>query len=528
MSPSLRFSAVLGSLLLASACSVPTSTSGPNSERADEAHECPANAELNSAEGTQRRCVDTDSGQFVDTECCADVCAGADWREQANGTVCAWGDEPGDPDAQAGRFAPRTCCDLNDQLSFGVAVTVGDTCQDVAGGREVAVACCESAPDVCHPAVASELRECVENMMEEAESDSEASAMLYSEALELCANEGDLQGPMLDSLCFSDPDSEFCQVDFEAFATQYASACEAELESEYSCLFGQVYSEVFENPRFLFVEKSKLVLADAQALTANEQSRILLTVGESGADSDISLQEAFAFVDSGEINKSRFWDGSNDLPFVAYEFGVGDNSFGAIFQADTGVLAARILDGDFYDGTTAADLGCEMQVGPGWAACSEDEDCGGGLRCEGRIDEHPWEGTIGKCVDISLGQGDPSDCGDCASEADCSFENGLLCSGLTIFDTGFCRAAWMFGGFSALSTSSIPANGIAEQDVFVYGLATVPEDASITFNLTHSDVSALNITVIPAGRDGGSLATIFTGATDASPGQTSLSISRFD
>ncbi len=522
MFPTLRLSLLLGTLALSAACS-PNPASGPNGDKADGLIECPENADLNSAEGTQRRCVNTDNGQFVATECCAEVCAGADWREQENGTFCAWGDDPGGSGAVTGQFAPRTCCDLNDELSCEVAEAVGDACQDTGRGRDVASACCEASPDVCHPAVANELRDCIEILLEDAEFDSEATPLLNSEALAQCASEGDLQGPMLDSLCFSDPNSEFCSIDFETFATDYVQACEVEFEPVYNCTFGRMFWQLSENPRFLFTERSTLDLADAQALPLDEQARIVLAMGETAADDDIDLVEGFDFVDQNEINKLRFWDGSNDMAFVAYEFGAGDNSFGAVFHADSGELAARIVDGDIYDGTAQANLGCDIAVGPGWAACSEDADCGGGLRCEGRI-EHPTEGSIGKCIEPALGQGHPANGNDCASEADCSFADGLLCSGLTIFDNGFCRPAWMFGSFAAETSFSIPANGVAVQDIFVYGLATVPEDARIQFNLNHPDVSALNITVIPAGRDNASLATVFTGATDASPGQTSLNI----
>lgn len=526
MSPAsrLRLSLAFGSLLFSAVACSPNPTGGPNGDKADGLIECPVNAELNSAQGSQKRCVDSDNGQFVATECCADVCAGADWREQTNGTFCAWGDDPGTQGAQAGQFAPRTCCELNEELSCDVAETVGDACEDTGRGVEVASACCESSPDSCHPAVAGELRDCVELVMEDNEFDSEALPLLNSEALALCASEGDLQGPMLDSLCFGDPDSEFCQVTFETFATNFVQACETELSPEYRCVFGLTYGDMLDNPRFHFVERSELVLADAQALSTDEQARILLAIGESAADTNIDLVEGFDFVDDNRINKLRFWDGSNDLPFVAYEFGAGDNSFGAVFHSDTGALAARIVDGDIYDGSPSANLGCDIDVGPGQAFCSEDGDCDGDLRCNGRVDGHPAQSPLGKCVDTSAGQGLPQNGADCASEADCSFDDGLLCSGLSIFDVGFCRPAWMFGRFSSESSSSIPANGVVEQDIFVYGLATVPEDANIKFNLSHSDVSALNITVIPAGRDNASLATVFTGATDAVAGQTSLAI----
>lgn len=56
--------------------------------KADDSSSCPANATLNSGSGSQRRCIDADSGQFIATACCAQVCAGADWQPQTNGERC--------------------------------------------------------------------------------------------------------------------------------------------------------------------------------------------------------------------------------------------------------------------------------------------------------------------------------------------------------------------------------------------------------------------------------------------------------
>ncbi len=522
MSRVLHLSFLLSSLALAGACS-PTADSGHNSDKADSRVECPANADLNSAEGSQRRCVDTDSGRFVATECCAEVCTGAEWREQSNGTVCAWGDDP-DAAGQTGRFAPRTCCDLNDALSCDVAETVGNACIDVARGVEVASACCEASPETCHPAVKNQLRDCADLLLEDAEFDTESLPLSNAEALSLCATEGDLQAVMLDGLCDSSPDSDFCTMPFEAFATDFVQACEVELSPEYTCVFGRAFWELSENPRLLFTDEAELGLAQARALDAQSQDQILQAMAETAADSDITLEEGFDFVDDNVVFRYEIWDGSNDLPFIAYEMGAGDNGFGAIFHGQTGKLVARIIDSDIYDGSDDPDIGCDIPMGPGWAPCSEDADCGGGLRCEGEADGHPTEGVLGKCVDATLGQGHPRDGADCTSDEQCSFEDGLLCSGLSIFESGFCRPAWMFGSFESGTSAAIEAGDVTEQDIFVSGLATVPEDARIQFHLNHSRMSDLNITVIPAGRDNASLATIFTGSTDATPGQTSLSI----
>jgi cytochrome c peroxidase len=71
---------------------------------------CPAEAAITGA-GNQRACRDTQTNETVAAECCAAQCEGADWRQQANGTFCAYVD--GAPEgARVGQFAPRMCCEL--------------------------------------------------------------------------------------------------------------------------------------------------------------------------------------------------------------------------------------------------------------------------------------------------------------------------------------------------------------------------------------------------------------------------------
>lgn len=73
--------------------------------------ECPAEAAI-SGQGAQRACRDSDTGDAVAPECCAAQCEGADWREQANGSFCAY--VHGAPEgARVGQFAPRLCCELD-------------------------------------------------------------------------------------------------------------------------------------------------------------------------------------------------------------------------------------------------------------------------------------------------------------------------------------------------------------------------------------------------------------------------------
>jgi hypothetical protein len=57
---------------------------------------------------------------------------------------------------------------------------------------------------------------------------------------------------------------------------------------------------------------------------------------------------AFASVDQGEVNIVSLVHTASGRRFTAFEFGAGDNSYGAIFTDGTTQLTAAIHDGDLY------------------------------------------------------------------------------------------------------------------------------------------------------------------------------------
>jgi hypothetical protein len=65
-----------------------------------------------------------------------------------------------------------------------------------------------------------------------------------------------------------------------------------------------------------------------------------------------NITQAFASVDGGEINERVRRDAVSGRTFVAYEYGAGDSSYGAIFEGSTNVPVGLIRDGDMY-GCTA-------------------------------------------------------------------------------------------------------------------------------------------------------------------------------
>lgn len=111
-------------------------------------------------------------------------------------------------------------------------------------------------------------------------------------------------------------------------------------------------------------------------------------------------------------------------------------------------------------------------------SCTAPAECGTGLHCFGMA---PYRsGLLGKCRPVARLDGEGAECGpDTACGSD-----ELFCSGTTIFDgQGFCRPNWMRGTFApGLAGLDLPADEVAREDVFVHGLASVPEDIVVELN----------------------------------------------
>lgn len=94
------------------------------------------------------------------------------------------------------------------------------------------------------------------------------------------------------------------------------------------------------------------------------------------------------------------------------------------------------------------------------------------------------------------GTGSVADGEDCHATAEC--QPGLLCAGLSVMTTGFCRPLWMAGTFSSSTVLAIPdgsATGI-ESSVLVSGLASVPEDIIVHLDIVHPRKTDLRITLV--------------------------------
>lgn len=112
------------------------------------------------------------------------------------------------------------------------------------------------------------------------------------------------------------------------------------------CLFG----DTFYDARMAMAASAPRRLKSSDPLTAIEQQQFIAAIRSSGRDEVTDLAGAFASVDQGELNIYTLTEqGGVGRVFVAFEYGLGDNSYGAIFAPSETTLAARIGDGDIYE-----------------------------------------------------------------------------------------------------------------------------------------------------------------------------------
>ena len=450
---------------------------------------CPAEVALNAGQGSSKRCYDADSGQFVPTACCEDLCAGASMREQSNGERCAWTGEPGLPGASTGQFAPQLCCDLNGELACGRAVLEGGACVDPESGVGVDAACCTDEPTSCHPSVAGAIGSCIYAQVESFRD--EGLPLPNTTALfDQCTQEFDGLAGRLDERCAFQPELPFCGLDFESVVSDFIEPCVAQERDTFDCSLGTTFFDTAAQSHITTVHRAEHTLASAMSLGATQQEQIAAAASSVYGET-LSLDGAFDVADEGRINLVEFYDLSNNASYTAVEFGAGDNSVGAFFRAGTLERIADIGDGDIY--------GCDAPLGAGGNTCSENADCADGFRCEGTTDaDNPISTPLGLCVDTSV----PASYDSCEDIRDC--DTGTYCAGIIGFGgSGMCSPGWMFG--ERTNEALLQVDGTSERsDVLIYGQASVPMDLELTLDLFHDvDTSALTVELLIPGYEGG-------------------------
>jgi hypothetical protein len=157
------------------------------------------------------------------------------------------------------------------------------------------------------------------------------------------------------------------------------------------CLFGTTFRELRDSALFEAPSHEVLRFERASTLGQQEAAQLLAAVRvayEEAAD----LSAAFDAVDQNEVHRYTLRERAGARTFVVYEYGAGDNSYGAAFDRESATPAAEIHDGDLYQCNV---FGTPHGARPG-AACGGwwGMTCDFGLSC---FDFDPETGT-GSCT----------------------------------------------------------------------------------------------------------------------------------
>lgn len=112
-----------------------------------------------------------------------------------------------------------------------------------------------------------------------------------------------------------------------------------------SCLFGQQFADLRSNER-LRIESEVFITDVAQLDGTLAREQLVLAVQQSSHSDVTTAEQALARVDQAEVRVMELHDVEGAGSFTVLEYGAGDNSYGAIFLADTLELLASIHDGD--------------------------------------------------------------------------------------------------------------------------------------------------------------------------------------
>jgi hypothetical protein len=114
------------------------------------------------------------------------------------------------------------------------------------------------------------------------------------------------------------------------------------------CLFGAQFSDIREHQALII--ESEVWLRSVAALGGElAQTQLVVAVQQSSHTDVATAAEALARVDQREVRRIELRQTTGAGRFTVYEYGVGDNSYGAFFAAGTAELVASIHDGDLLN-----------------------------------------------------------------------------------------------------------------------------------------------------------------------------------
>ena len=130
-----------------------------------------------------------------------------------------------------------------------------------------------------------------------------------------------------------------------------------------SCLFGDTFGSLLASTAARVTGDRELHVTDPQS--ALDQQRLVLAVQQSAHTDVTTVEQAFAAVDQQVIRRVDLYDEAGARAFVAFEYGAGDNSYGAVFGHGVPTMVSKIHDGDL-EACTARPQVCAL--GSDWSA----------------------------------------------------------------------------------------------------------------------------------------------------------------
>jgi hypothetical protein len=115
-----------------------------------------------------------------------------------------------------------------------------------------------------------------------------------------------------------------------------------------SCLFGAQFSDIRDNPA-LNIEAETWLRSVAALGSELAHAQLVLAVQQSSHTDVTTAEQALARLDQQEVRRIELSEPAHARRYTVYEYGVGDNSYGAFFVAGTTTLVAAIHDGDLLD-----------------------------------------------------------------------------------------------------------------------------------------------------------------------------------
>lgn len=113
------------------------------------------------------------------------------------------------------------------------------------------------------------------------------------------------------------------------------------------CLFGDSFYELMHGERSVELRGEERITRVEQLRDPVWRSQLVIAVQQSSHTDVRTPEEALSRVDEQWVRRVWIEDTRASRRFVAYEYGVGDNSYGAIFVRDTTEIVTSIHDGDF-------------------------------------------------------------------------------------------------------------------------------------------------------------------------------------